>query len=137
MPATNSIKTYVSNSYYHLYNRGVEKREIYQDQHDYAVFLSYIKSYLLPKDTSNLKMTLGSSKFSSKEKTKAAQLLRLNNFSGEIELQCFSLLPNHFHLLVRQTTADAIDRFLNSLATRYTKYFNQKYHRIGKLYQGV
>lgn len=137
MAATNSIKVYAPDSFYHLYNRGIEKREIFRDKQDFAVFLSYLKSYLLPKDEISLQLILSSQNATPKEKSKAAQLLRLNNFATEIELHSFALLPNHFHLLVKQSSENSIDRFLNSLGTRYSKYFNTKYHRVGKLYQGV
>ena len=49
MPAKNAIKQYLENGFYHVYNRGVEKRPIFQDDQDYSVFLSYLKEYLLPK----------------------------------------------------------------------------------------
>lgn len=137
MPAKNSVKQYLENGFYHLYNRGVEKREIFLDDQDYAVFLSYLKEYLLPKDTNQLQLTLSSSESSYKEKDRAAKLLRLKNFSEEIELLCYCLVANHFHLLVKQDHSDGIDRFLNSLGTRYALYFNRKYHREGRLYQGV
>ena len=46
-------------------------------------------------------------------------------------------MPNHFHLIIKQTEANNIDSFLNSLATPYVIYFNHKYHRVGPLFQGV
>ena len=58
MPAKNSLKEYSSNSYYHIYNRGVEKRLIFQDDQDYAVFLSYLQNYLMPKDIKSLTQQL-------------------------------------------------------------------------------
>ncbi len=137
MPAKNSIKRYLADSFYHLYNRGVEKRNIFLDEQDYSVFLSYLKTYLLPKNTAELNKVVRSPEANYKEKAKALQLLDLNNFSGEIELHCYSLIPNHFHFLVKQKEENSIDSFLNSLGTRYTMYFNQRYHRVGKLYQGV
>ena len=54
MPARNRIKTYLSNGYYHLYNRGVEKRTIFMDHQDFATFLSYLKEYLTPKNEGGL-----------------------------------------------------------------------------------
>ncbi|KKU90993.1 MAG: hypothetical protein UY21_C0014G0024 [Microgenomates group bacterium GW2011_GWA1_48_10] len=137
MAAKNSIKQYLEDSYYHLYNRGVEKRGIFLDKQDFAVFLSYLKTYLLPKDEAHLKAILSSPNSTPAEKALALRDLRLKNFSQDISLLAYSLMPNHFHFLVHQTNADAIDRFLNSLATRYTIYFNKKYHRVGPLYQGV
>lgn len=137
MAARNTIKDYVPNSYYHIYNRGVEKRNIFLDPQDFAVFLSYLKIYLEPKDETNLNTILGSPKSSGLEKSKALKLLNLKNFYQEIDLQCYALLPNHFHFLLRQTSVDGIDRFMNALGVRYSVYFNHKYHRVGPLFQGV
>lgn len=46
-------------------------------------------------------------------------------------------MPNHFHFFVKQKNQDSIDKFMQSLCTRYSIYFNKKYKRIGSLYQGV
>lgn len=137
MPAKNSQKLYVKKGYYHLYNRGVEKRTIFEDAQDYGVFLSYLKEYLLPKDIVSLQARLANPKTSPREKNVILKALRLNNFSEEITLLCYCLMPNHFHFLIHQRSADAIDGFMNSMATRYTMYFNKKYKRVGPLYQGV
>ncbi|MBI4089086.1 MAG: transposase [Candidatus Levybacteria bacterium] len=137
MPAKNATKTYIENGYYHIYNRGVEKRTIFQDQQDYSVFLSYLKDYLLPKNEKELHEKLSAENTSSKEKDKALKLLRLNNFSQEITLLSYCLMPNHFHFFVKQKNMNTIDKFMNSLATRYTMYFNRKYKRVGSLYQDV
>ncbi len=106
------------------------------DEQDYGVFLSYVKTYLLPKDVNSLKAKLSSENSNYKEKDQALKLLALNNFSDEIELAAYALLPNHFHFLLKQKDASAMDNFINSLGTRYTMYFNKKYQRVGKLYQG-
>lgn len=137
MPSRNTVKEYSSNSYYHIYNRGVEKRIIFQDQQDYAVFLSYLKEYLLPKKEKELNKKLSDPQITSKEKDRVLKSLRMNNFAGEITLLAYCLMPNHFHFFVKQKKADSIDRFMQSLATRYTAYFNRKYKRVGSLYQGV
>ena len=137
MPARNSIKQYVENGHYHLYNRGVEKRKIFQDSQDYSVFLNYLKDYLLPKDVKGLQGKLANSNLSTKENDKIVKLLRLNNFSQEMTLLAYCLMPNHFHLFIKQKSADSIDKFMNSLCTRYIMYFNRKYKRVGPLFQGV
>jgi len=117
MPAKNSIKLFVENGYYHLYNRGVEKRKIFQDQQDYAVFLRYIKKYLDPIEGSD-------------------PVKSLKSLSSEIELLAFCLMPNHFHFLVKQTSLDGITKFVRAVCTSYVMYFNKKYERIGTLFQG-
>lgn len=137
MPAKNRIKTYVENSYYHLYNRGVEKRRIFMDQQDVGVFSSYIKTYLLPKDEDRFKNIIADPRTTPKEKDDASRLLSLNNFSGELEMIAYTTMPNHFHFLIYQTAPDTIDRFMNSLGTRYTMYFNKRYQRVGPLFQGL
>lgn len=137
MPARNAIKEYQENGFYHLYNRGVEKRQIFLDGQDYAVFLKYLKEYLLPKNELNLSQKLSDSNLSYKEKDKIFKLLRLNNFADEIKLLAYCLLPNHFHFLIQQKDAKSIDKFMQSLCTRYAMYFNRKYKRVGSLFQAV
>lgn len=137
MPAKNSIKQYLENGYYHIYNRGVEKRLIFLDQQDYLVFLNYLKEYLLPKDEKSLREQLSSPSTTYREKDKILRQLRLNNFADEITLLAYCLMPNHFHFFVKQKGARSIDSFMQSLGTRYTMYFNRKYKRVGSLFQAV
>lgn len=135
MPSKNTVKPYIENGYYHIYNRGVEKRLLFQDQQDYSVFLNYLKDYLLPKDTDSLAQQLANPNTPREVKQKILNILKLNNFSENIKLLAYSLMPNHFHLLVKQKDSFSIDNLMNSLGTRYTMYFNRKYKRVGNLYQ--
>lgn len=137
MPAKNSVKPYIQNGYYHIYNRGVEKRKIFLDKQDYSVFLSYLKTYLMPKDINDMQERLSNPEIGWKERDSFLRLIRLNNFHDEISLLAYCLMPNHFHLLIKQTSSTAIDTFINSLCTRYVMFFNKKYKRVGSLYQDV
>lgn len=128
MPSKNSLKIYLEGGFYHIYNRGVEKRDIFLEEIDYRVFLKYLKYYLLPKDEVLKEIN------NNKEKI---DFLYLNNFFGKIELLAFCLISNHFHLLIKQNEKLAIEFFMRSLASKYVKYFNKKYQRIGPLFQGV
>lgn len=136
MSGGNARKSYVEEGYYHIYNRGVEKRKIFLDQQDYGVFLSYLKDYLTPKDRKELENQLSNPNLSCKQQDKILKLLHLNNFSDEITLLAYCLMPNHFHLFIKQKNIESMDKFMNSFGTRYTKYINTKYKRVGKLYQG-
>lgn len=136
MASKNSIKIYVENSFYHIYNRGVEKRDIFVDNQDYSVFLSYLKEYLSPKDEKTLKEIIAAEDSSPKKKDKALKMLRLKNYSEDIDLICYALVPNHFHLLIKQKR-NVLNHFMNSLGTRYGMYFNRKYKRSGVLFQDV
>ena len=53
-----------------------------------------------------------------------------------IDLLCFSLLPNHFHFLLKQKTDVSISKFMNNLLLGHAKFFNTKYQRVGPLFQG-
>lgn len=137
MPAKNSRKQYLENGYYHIYNRGVEKRKIFLDKQDYGVFLSYLKEYLVKKNEKKFQEKLADVNTPWVEKDKILKQLRLNNFFNEVILLAYCLMPNHFHFFVKQKSAGSIDKFMNSLCTRYTMYFNRRYKRVGPLYQGV
>jgi putative transposase len=133
MPARNAIKIYVEDGYYHIYNRGVEKRVIFKDEQDYKVFLNYLKEYLSkPSEKSEMLkicFTLQGQTFKGIERVP-------KNYFEKIELVAYCLMPNHFHLLIRQNDTDSIKEFMRSLTTRYSMYFNKKYNRNGSLFQG-
>jgi len=125
MPSKNRVKIYVANGYYHLYNRGVDKRIIFQDQSDCTVFLRLLKQYLSPKEDLPSFQDPG---------VRLDRIMQTNMY-GEIELLGFALMPNHFHLLVKQTEANGITKFMTRLCTSYAMYFNKKYGRTGHLFQ--
>ena len=132
MPQKNSIKVYVEESFYHIYNRGVEKRTIFEELQDYKVFLKYLKESLSPPPKpENIRKTFTLQGASFKGIPRQPK-----NYFKEIELHSYCLMPNHFHLLVKQKSKNSIEKIMRSLATRYSMYFNKKYDRIGKLFQG-
>lgn len=124
MPAKNALKTYAESSYYHIYNRGVNKGLIFPDNHDYKTFLFYLKIYLSPAKLQG-------------EYLKVPPSHKLKNYSDQIKLFAYCLMPNHFHLLIRQANAYDINFFMRSLTSKYAMYFNRKYKRVGPLFQGV
>ena len=130
MPRKNSLKLYIENGYCHIYNRGVEKRKIFMDEDDYNTFLHLLKYYLSPV---NQGITHPSTNLESYKILRPRPLL---NLSGEVDLLAFCLMPNHFHLLLKQTTKDGMTKLLRSLSTTYSMYFNRKYDRVGHLFQG-
>ncbi|RJQ26173.1 hypothetical protein C4577_04060 [Candidatus Parcubacteria bacterium] len=125
MPAKNTIKIYIPNGYYHIYNRGVEKRVIFQDDADYKMFLYYMFIYLAPPSVIQSRY----------EKLKSA--LKLGNFYSKVDLLCYTLMPNHFHFLVHQNSEKHITELMRRITNAYTTYFNKRYDRVGPLFQGV
>ncbi|OGD62924.1 hypothetical protein A2160_04095 [Candidatus Beckwithbacteria bacterium RBG_13_42_9] len=131
MPGKNIVKTYVENGFYHLYNRGVEKRDIFLDDYDYSTFLFYLKFYLTPPSLLQEKDKVEPNK---KKKIR----LNINQVSlyNQIKLISYCLMPNHFHLLVKQTEKESITKFTRRLLTAYSMVFNKRHHRVGTLFQG-
>lgn len=119
MPSRNLVKEFAPEQYYHVYNRGVEKRIIFQDDNDYSVFLGLIKKYLLGENhNTNNRHTY-------------------QRLSDEVKLISYCLMPNHFHLLLYDVSGVGVTKFMRRLATGYVMYFNAKYSRVGPLFQGT
>ncbi len=131
MPARNTLKIYVEDGFYHIYNRGVEKRTIFEDDQDYKVFLRYLKEAFSPLEEQKLH-----TKYIMQGLSLQSVRRPVKTFIDKVDLIAYCLMPNHFHLLIRQNDADSIKRFMGSLMTRYSMYFNKKYDRVGSLFQG-
>lgn len=129
MPAKNIIKEYESGGYYHIYNRGVEKREIFQDEADFKKFIAFLKFYLTIPSLQGRTLKDENNKTISPSREN-------NNFAEEIRLQAYCLMPNHFHFLIQQVNERSMADFMHSLMTKYVMYFNKKYKRVGTLFQG-
>lgn len=132
MPARNLVRINLENSYHHIYNRGVEKRIIFNDEQDYKVFLKYLKEYLSPPPDPKEKLK----SFTLKGLSFKGMPRQPKNYHGKIELVAYCLMPNHFHFLIHQVNTDQLEMFMRSLCTRYSMYFNKKYSRVGSLFQG-
>jgi putative transposase len=133
MPSRNVVKQFEAESMYHVYNRGVDKRIIFEDKRDYAVFLSFLK-YALLSDDSNKEINAVEADLL----TEAQRFnLRREGLADRLELVSYCLMPNHFHLLLYQYEPDAITKLMRSVATGYSMYFNKRHKRVGSLFQGV
>jgi putative transposase len=129
MPSRNVIKKFAGHSYYHIYNRGVEKRRIFMDDRDYAVFLNYLKVALSPELEEETKDEALS-------EIEEARLRRLR-LHEQIDLLAYCLMPNHFHLLIYQKdNPEAMTNLMRSVMNGYVRYFNKRYDRVGGLFQG-
>ncbi len=129
MPVKNRIKIFVAGGYYHIYNQGVDKREIFLDEQDYSTFLNLLQCYLSISKAPD-------SRFKSERPYRLRHRAEMN-LTGEISLLAYCLTPTRYDLLVRQNSSTGITKLMRRLVTSYVGYFNSKYHRSGGLYQGV
>lgn len=119
---------FANNEYYHIYNRGVDKREVFSDKKDYLRFLQSMRGFNNTKPTGSLYL---------KEKARNRDPIPTTVGIGSlIEFICYCLNPNHFHMIVKQLTDGGISELMKRVGTGYTTYFNKKYNRSGSLFQG-
>ncbi len=112
--------------YYHVFNRGVDKRIIFNTKEQQEFFFNRVK--LL--NTTDSRKYIANKRSRYKDKTIIA--------SGDqlVSIVAYCLLPNHYHLLLRQEIDNGISQFMQRLGTSYTMYFNQQEKRSGSLFQG-
>ena len=121
----------VSNEIYHVYNRGVDKRDIFMDDEDRFRFIHDLYEF----NNSNPVLNLG---INLKNKFNEVELPYIKKEPRKplVEILVFCIMDNHFHLMLRQVTENGITEFMRKLGTGYTNYFNKKYERSGALFQG-
>lgn len=113
---------------YHVYNRGVEKRILFQTPNDYKRFLAllYIANDTKETHLSNLLNNGNIEKVF--EKTREQPLVAIG---------AYCLMPNHFHILITPLVNGGLSKFMQKVQTGYSMYFNKKHSRVGSLFQGT
>ncbi len=114
----------ITNEVYHIYNRGVDKRVVFGDKKDYLRF--YQSLHLFNSKDPVINFDFARARFK-------------NNQTLEklVEFHAYSLLPNHFHLILKQCSDGGVGEFMRRLSLGYTSYFNQRNDRSGSLFQGT
>lgn len=123
---------FVEGEFYHIYNRGVEKRDTFIDKQDYLRFIYCLFEFNKNDAIINTKRDFNPNLFEVRPRTDDKEE-KTNNL---VEIIQFVLMPNHYHLLLRQKQDGGISKFMQKIGTGYTMYFNQKNNRVGALFQG-
>ncbi len=115
----------VENEYYHIYNRGVDKRSVFQAKEDLLRFLNCMEIF-------NTVDTIGG--------IYQSTLIKNASFRGStsklVKFVAYCLNQNHYHFILESLVENGIQKFMHRLSTGYTYYFNNKYERSGSLFQG-
>ena len=53
-----------------------------------------------------------------------------------VELVAFCIMPNHFHLIVKELEEGGIATYMQRVLNAYSKYYNTKYEKSGHVFQG-
>ncbi len=132
MPDQAYEKTVRGEVYSHIYNRGISDQHIFRDKADFATFVGFLKEYLSPVNIQESRKQT----FIVRGRTFNGVPHQPKNYHGHIELSAYSLLPDHFHLLIKQISERSLEKLMRSLSTRYSIYFNKKYKRSGPVFEG-
>ncbi len=101
-----------SGKFYHIYNQGNAKENLFREPENYRFFLQKFEKYISPV----------------------------------AETMAYCLLPNHFHFLLKikdvaipesktgTSPSDYINQQFSNFFNSYSKAFNKKYDRVGKLF---
>ena len=121
-------------NYYHIYNRGVDKRDIFLNNKDYVRFLTSMREFNNVDPVGSL--------YRLNQIKKAPKPLRFSKenrrgLGASVEVICYCLNPNHYHFLLKQLVDGGISKFMLKLGSGYTTYFNKKYNRSGSLFEGT
>mgnify|MGYP001562563317 CR=1 FL=1 len=121
-------KILAENEYYHIYNRGTDKRIIFLDDADRTRFVKLLylangegRGFMEPLAQMPLKEIIA---LFQKEKPLTS-------------IGAYCLMPNHFHILAKEIQPNGVSRFMQKVGTSYAMYFNTKYKRTGRLFEGT
>ncbi len=111
---------FAPDEWYHCYSRGIDKRTVFENASDYKRFIEllYLTNSTASVHRSNLK----------------GNVFDIERSDPLVGIGAFCLMPNHFHLLLKETTEGGISAFMQKLGTAYTMYFNIKRDRTGGLF---
>ena len=110
--------------FYHLYNRGNDRRVIFRNNDDHTRFIHLL--FLCNDNQSLVYKTVP-----------PHGIFLFKRKQSLVDIGAYCLMPNHFHLLVRERIPNGITMFMKKLSTAYSMYFNLKNNRTGKLFEGA
>jgi REP element-mobilizing transposase RayT len=110
--------------YYHIYCRGVEKRNIFLDNKDRERFQALL---YLCNGTKPVVYRL----------VQGSTLYETDVGEKIVAIVAYTLMPNHIHILVKEISENGITEFMQKINTAYSMYFNKKNERVGPLFQGT
>ncbi|WP_162262078.1 transposase [Bathymodiolus septemdierum thioautotrophic gill symbiont] len=115
----------LTDNYYHVFNRGIDRRVIFQDREDLKYFLDRMHDF---NNTESFGGVYHQNLPCNQKLISPAYKL--------VSIVAYCLLPNHFHLILKPQVENGVAKFMQRLCTGYVKFFNKKYQRSGALFQG-
>lgn len=110
----------VTGEFYHIYNRGNSKQIIFSDEQDHCYFINLLKIM-------NTEKRIMSSRAEGKRQPEGENI---------VSIGAYCLMPNHFHILLKQEKDSGVSIFMQKISTAYVMYYNKKYKRTGGMFEG-
>lgn len=121
-----------NDGYYHVFNRGIERRSVFLNKREYTRAVDLLTFYqynTIPVRYSRfIELPAEKQQYYNDEMVASGK---------SVQVVAYCLMPNHFHFLLRQSRAKGIATYVSNIQNAYTKYFNTKHERVGPLFQGV
>lgn len=115
--------------WYHCYSRGIDRREAFSDARDYQRFVELL--YLCNSDNKDIRIHR-----SDMGRRALSRVFETPRGSPLVAIGAFCLMPNHYHVLLKEIVESGISTFMQKVGTAYTMYFNKRRERIGNLFVG-
>ena len=112
--------SFIVGEYYHVYNRGSDKRIIFHDSQDYSYFQNLLHLMNTP----------------TRKQTRDYKLYTTDSREKLVSIGAYCCMPNHFHILIKQEQNNGVSLFLKKVLTSYAMFYNKKYKRTGTLFEG-
>ena len=121
-----------NNYYYHIYNRSIEKKPIFNNLREYSRAVLALQFYRFSDLPTKLSKFLVLN-----QDVQLNYLKKFNtNINKLVDILAYGIMPNHFHLILKQVTENGISKFIANFTNSYTKYSNTKNERNGPIFQG-
>lgn len=130
--STNRKISFRNEEVYHLFNRGIERRNIFTDKKEFERARNLIKFYKHKDIPIRFSQVIQQPK-----DIREKMLSDLYKSGRAVDILSYCLMPNHFHFLLKQNSDKGVSNFLANFSNAYTRYFNTKYQRIGPLFEGI
>ena len=119
--------------FFHIFNRGVDKRNIFSDKYDVFRFLQSLETF------NNVEAGNDLFYVNKSKKSRKVGFRKAHQNGGKqklVNIICYCLNPNHFHLILEEINEGGISEFMKRLSSGHTQAFNLKYKRKGVMFQG-
>ncbi len=126
----------MENEIYHITIRGVEGRSVFIDENDKWRGIFSLYEFNTVESVTIREKRKEREKLKRQITTEMIERLQIDKRDKLVEILAFVFMPNHIHLLLRQLKSEGVSIFMQKFNSGYTVYFNNKYHRIGHLFQG-